>query len=110
MEKIGGGGAGAAGSAGFASGVAGGVVWACALATTMLAAAIAGRRQFLIDTAIPLFERLDVANHCDVQHKLCHAKIYPYIKGLHVTFRRQRRIRHQPCTAVARRSRVGAPS
>src|SRR5437773_11604519 len=110
MEKIGGGGAGAAGSAGFASGVAGGVVWACALATTMLAAAIAGRRQFLIDTAIPLFERLGVTTRPDVQHTLCQAKICQYIKGLHVTLRRQRRVRLRPCTAVARRSRVGAPS
>src|SRR6266480_5410942 len=110
MEKIGGGEAGAAGSAGFASGVAGGVVWACALATTMLAAAIAGRRQFLIDTAIPLFERLDVANHCDVQHKLCQAEICPHIKGLRAAFQRPRRIGLRPCTAVARRSRVGAPS
>src|SRR5207253_10677012 len=110
MEKIGGGGAGAAGSAGFASGVAGGVVWACALATTMLAAAIAGIRQFLIDTAIPLFERLDMANHSDVQHKLCQAEISLYIKGLYVALRRQRRIRHRPCTAVTRRSRAGAPS
>jgi len=40
----------------------------------------------LIDTAIPLFERLDVANHSDVQHKLCQAEISLYIKGLYVCF------------------------
>ena len=77
MEKIGGGGAGAAGSAGLASGAAGGVVWACAVVMAIQVAAIAGRRQFLIGTAISPVKQLNENIHGCVSTR--HAKLeYSY--------------------------------
>src|SRR5258708_18221295 len=90
MEKIGGGGGGVAGSAGFASGdgVGGGAVWAWALAMAMLVAAtIAGRRQFLVDTANSPFEQqtklaiTTVSTSCAMQEQIHESNTYAPIPG-----------------------------